>query len=83
MPLKFQGSDESRLDGFEKDRSFLNIPQWLHMLGKTSKESWFLYFVNNDVKTFSGGLKILENIEIKHVFQSKTFFDLIFKKKIL
>ena len=53
------------------------------MLGKTSKESWFLYFVNNDVKTFSGGLKILENIEIKHVFQSKTFFDLIFKKKIL
>ena len=63
MPLKFQGSDESRLDGFEKDRSFLNIPQWLHMLGKTSKESWFLYFVNNDVKKFSGGLKIWRTLK--------------------
>ena len=63
MLLKFPGSDESRLDGFEKDRSFLNIPQWLHMLGKTSKESWFLYFVNNDVKKFSGGLKIWRTLK--------------------
>ena len=32
------------------------------------------YFLNNAVKTFLYGLKILENVDIEYVFHFKAFF---------
>ena len=74
MPRENQGSSESRFDSSEKNRYCLKIPKWQHeLVGNTSVESWFL-ILSNAAKTCSYGLKISENIDIKHAFQSKAFF---------
>ena len=74
---KFQGSGESRFGGSEKDRYFLKIPKWQHKLVPDYKRGKLVsYFLNNATRTCLYGLKISENIEIEHVFQSKTFFHL-------
>ena len=77
MPMKFQGCGEIRCGGSEKDRYFLKIPKLHRKLAREYKRGKFVfYFLNNAAKTCSYGLKISENIEIKHVFQSKVFFHL-------
>ena len=74
---KFQGSGESRFSGSEKDRYFLKIPKWQHKLVRDYKRGKLVsYFLNYAAKTCLYGLKILENIEIEHVFQSKALFHL-------
>ena len=72
---KFQGSGESRFGSSEKDRYFLKIPKWQHKVVWNYKRGKVVsYFLNNDAKTWLYVLKISENIEIEHVFQSKAFF---------
>ena len=56
---------------------FFKIPKWQHKLVQNYKQGKLVsYFLNNAAKTCLYGLKISENIEIEHVFQSKTFFHL-------
>ena len=75
---KFQGPGKSRFGGSEKDCYFLKISKWQHRLVKDNKQGEFVsYFLNNAPKTCLYGLKISENIEIKHVFQSKSFLHFI------
>ena len=72
IPRKFQGFDECKFGGSEKNRYFLKIPNWQHILIWEHKRGKLAYyFLNNAAKTCSFGLKFLENIEIKHFFQSK------------
>ena len=72
---KFQRSGESRFDGSENDRSFLKITKWQQKLVWTYKRGKLVsFFLNNAAKTCLFGLKILETIEIGHVFQSRAFF---------
>ena len=72
---EFQGSAEGSFDGSKKYRYSLKIlksqhkPVWEYKGGKLVS-----YFVNNAAKTCLYGLKVSENIEIEHVFQSKAFF---------
>ena len=74
---KFQRSGESRFGGSEKDRWFLKIPKWQHKLARYYKRGKLVsYFLNNAAKTCLYGLKISENIEIGHFFQSRTLFHL-------
>ena len=74
---KFQEFDESKYGGSEKDRYFLKIPKWLHKLVRDYKRGNLVsYFLNNAAKTCLYWLKVSENIEIQHAFQSKTFFHL-------
>ena len=69
---KFHGSGENRFGSSKKDRYFLKIPKWQHKLVRNYKR-WKLvsYFLNKAPKTWLCGLKISENFEIEHVFQSK------------
>ena len=70
-----QRSGESRFDGSEKDRYLLKFPKKQHKLVPNCKQGKLVcYFLNNAVKTWLYALKISENIEMEHVFQSKTFF---------
>ena len=72
---KFQGSRESRFDGFKKDCYFLKIPKWKDKPVLVYKQGKLVsYFLNNAIKTCLYGLKISENIKIEHAFQSKAFF---------
>ena len=74
---KFQGSRKSRFCGIEKDFYFLKIPKWQHE--HVWDYEWgklVSYFLNNAAKTCLYGLKILENNDIEHAFQSKAFFHL-------
>ena len=76
MPRKLQGFGECRFGSSEKDRYYLKIPKWQHRLIREYKQGMLLasYFLDNATKTCLYGLKISENIEIKHVFQSKSYF---------
>ena len=59
----------------KKDRYFLKILKWQHKLVRDYKRGKLVsYFLNNVAKTCLYGLKISENIDIEHVFQSKAFF---------
>ena len=72
-----QESGESTFGGSKKDRVFLKIPKWQHKLVRDYKRGKLVsYFLNNAAKTCLYRLKISENIEIEHVFQSKAFFHL-------
>ena len=52
-------------------------PKWQHELAWYYKQGKLVsYFLNNAAKTCLYGLKISENIEIGHFFQSGTFFGL-------
>ena len=74
---KFQGSEESRFGDSEKDRYFFKTPKWQHKHVRDYKRGKLVsYFLNNAAKTCLYGLKISENIDIEHVFQSKAFFCL-------
>ena len=74
---KFQEFGESRFGGSQKDRYFLKILKWQHKLVRDYKRGKLVsYFLNNAAKTCLYGLKISENIEIEHIFQSKAFFHL-------
>ena len=65
---KVQGS-------FHKSISSMRIYFWQHELARYYKRGKLVsYFLNNDAKTCLYGLKISENIEIRHFFQSITFF---------
>ena len=75
MPWKFQGFFEGRSGSSEKDRYFMKISKWQHkLILKYKRRKLTSYFLDNAAKTCSYGLSISENIEIKHVFQSKLFF---------
>ena len=75
MPRKFQVSGESRFGGSEKDHYFLKTSKYQHELVQEYKwEKYAYHFLDNAAKTCSHRLKISENIEIKHVFQSRSFF---------
>ena len=75
MPRKFQGFGEWRFGGCEKDRYFLKTQNWQHKLIREYKRAKLAScFLDNAAKTRSYELKISENIEIKHAFQSKFFF---------
>ena len=53
----------------------MKIPKWQPKLVRNCKQGKLVsYFINNAAKTCLHGLKISENIEIEHVFQSKAFF---------
>ena len=74
---KFQESGESRFGSSEKDRYFLKISKWHHKLVQNYKRGKLVSnFLNDAGKTSLYGLKISENIEIEHVFQSKAFLHL-------
>ena len=74
---KFQESGESRFGSSEKDRYLLKILKWQHKLVQDYKQGKLVsYFLNNATKACLHGLNISENIEIEHIFQSKTFFHL-------
>ena len=73
---KFQEFGESRFGGSEKDCYFLKILKWLHKLWDYKRGNLVSYLLNNAAKTCLFGLKISENIEIEHIFQSKAFFHL-------
>ena len=76
MLRKFQGAGNSRFGSFEKDLYSLNILKWQHKVVPKFKRGKFSFnFLNNAAKTCSYELKTSENIEIKHVFQSKAFFS--------
>ena len=47
----------------------------INLPGNKNQEIWFLFFKNNAAKKFSHWLKISEDIEIKHVFQSRALFQ--------
>ena len=71
-------------------RKFREISRiWEELFGGSEKDCYFLkiivvrdykrrklvsYFLNNAAKTWLYELKISENVEIKHVFQSQAFF---------
>ena len=75
---KFQESGETRFGGSENDRVFLKISKWQHKLVRDNKWGKLVsYFLNNAAKTYLYGLKLSENIEIEHVFQSKSFLHFI------
>ena len=62
--------------GYEKDRYFLKIPKWQHKFVRDYKRGKLVfYFLNNDAKTCLYVLKISENTDTEHVFQSKAFFS--------
>ena len=72
---KFQESSKSGFDGSEKDCCFFKIPKWLHKFVQNNKQGKLVsYFPNNAAKTCLYELRISENVEIEHVFQSKAFF---------
>ena len=53
----------------------MKIPKWQHELAWYYKRGNLIsYFLNNAAKTCLYRLKILENIEIGHFFQSRAFF---------
>ena len=55
----------------------MKIPKWQHELARYYKRGKLVsYFLNIATKTCLYGLKISENIEIGHFFQSRTFFHL-------
>ena len=55
----------------------MKITKWQQELARYYKQGKFVsYFLNNAAKTCLFGLKISENIEIGHVFQSRAFFHL-------
>ena len=55
----------------------MKIPKWQHKLVRYYKQGKLVsYFLNNAAKTCIYGLKISENIEIGHFFQSRAFFHL-------
>ena len=55
----------------------MKIPKWQHELARYYKRGKLVsYFLNNAAKTCLYGLKISENIEIGHFFQSRAFFHL-------
>ena len=55
----------------------MKIQKWQHLLFREYKRrNLASYLLDNAVKTCLYELKISENIEIKHVFQSKSFFHL-------
>ena len=55
----------------------MKIPKWQHKLARYYKRGRLIsYFLNNAAKTCLYGLKISENIEIGHFFQSGIFFHL-------
>ena len=75
MPRKVQGFGECSLGNSEKDCYFFKIPKrqhkfiWEYKQGKLAS-----YFLDHVATTCSFELKISENVEIKHIFQSKSFF---------
>ena len=74
---KFQEFAESRFGVSEKGRYFLKILKQQHRLVRDFKRGKLVsYFLNNAAKTCLYRLKISENIEIEHVFQSKVIFHL-------
>ena len=76
MPRKLQKSSKSRFECSEKDFYFWKIPRRHNKLIWEYKQGKFVtYFLNSAARTCSYGLKILENIEMKCVFQSKAFFQ--------
>ena len=55
----------------------MKIPKWQHELARYYKWGKLVsYLLNSAAKTCLYGLKISENIEIGHFFQSRTFFYL-------
>ena len=55
----------------------MTIPKWQHKLARYDKRGKLVsYFLNNGAKKCLYGLKISENIEIGHFFQSRTFLHL-------
>ena len=55
----------------------MKISKWQHELARYYKRGKLVsYFLNNAAKTCLYGLKILENIQIGHFFQPRTFFHL-------
>ena len=78
MPRIFQGYSECRFHGSENDRYYLKIAKSQHKHAQENKRGrWITYFLDNTAKTCSYRPKISENLEIKHVFQSKPFFFFI------
>ena len=74
MPRKFQGFRECRFRGPEKDYYYLKTPKWEHKIIRKYKPGKLAsYFLDNAAKSRSYKLKISENFEIKHLFQSKSF----------
>ena len=74
---KFQEFGASRFDGSEKDLYFLKYLKWQHKLVRDYKRrNSVSCFLNNAAKTCLSGLRISENIEFEHLFQSKAFFHL-------
>ena len=72
---KLEGFGEGRFGGSKKDCYILKIPEWLHKPFWDYKPGKLVsYFLNNAAKRCFYWLKISENIEIEHVFQSKSFF---------
>ena len=64
-------------DSFEKDCYFLKIQKWQYkFVWDYRRGNLVSYFLSNASKTCLYGLKISENIEFEHVFQSKEFFHL-------
>ena len=75
MSRKFQEFSESMFDGSEKDRYFLKILKLQHKLSRDDKLGELVsYFLNNATKTCLYEIKVSEDIEIKHVCESKAFF---------
>ena len=68
----------------EKDRYFLKILKQQHKFVQGNKRGKlvFVIFQINDAKTCLYQLKISDNIEIEHFFQSKAFFHLIFPTQV-
>ena len=66
-----------RSGGSEKYRYFLKIIKWQHKIVRDYKRGKVVsYVLNNAAKTCLYKLKISENNEIDHVFQSKASFHL-------
>ena len=75
MARNFPGPSKSRFGDSEKELYILKIPKLQHKLVREYKVGELVsHFLNNVAKACLHGLKISENIEIKHVVQSKTFF---------
>ena len=77
MQKNVQGSGGTKLGGSEKFLFSLKIPNSsIDLFGNTSEEKLVTYFQNNAAKTYSFGLKISDNFQIKLALQPEAFFHL-------
>ena len=83
MPRKFQGFNECRFGGSEKDRYFFKIPKWQHkLIQKYKRGKLASYFLDNAVKTCSYELNFRRTLKSNMSFSPNLFFITVTPHKL-